>query len=223
MITTVTKGQVWCEPGEKLSLDIINKLKRCARYKDDNDKYLKELCTSFSIDFAELPQIDRDYKLMLAGFIVGEGSFNLSAKRSTTARFGVSIVPEFSITQHVNGIYYLLGALKLFGVGTLVHKNKSNVILVYRIGGVNALKKNVIAFWKEYIRPTQSPRLIEERERFIKVIDLLSKSACLHLFLNIVLPLWDSLRKQKGQSNQSFPSLVKAQEFVQDLVKENKR
>ena len=37
--------------------------------------------------------------------------------------------------------------------------------------------------------------------------------------VNKVLPVWDSMRKQVGQSNQTFPSLQDAQQYAVDFAK----
>jgi len=221
----MTIKAIWCEPGESIPKDIFSKLKKCPR-DTDNAKYLKDLCSVFGVDPTTLPRLDRDLKLVLGGFIGGEGSFNISAKKSPTGKFGILITPEFSLTQHVNGIGYLLGALELFKVGSFSHKSGSNATLMYKIGGAPTLREVVLPFWKEYISPTQPPLLRQEREKFIKVLDLLllnKEEAGLDRFLYEILPLWDSLRKQKGQSNESFPNLSSAQDFAREFVKKKKK
>ena len=83
-------------------------------------------------------------KHFFAGFIEGEGSFSVSAKKSPSAKFGVYLDPEFSITQHVNGSSHLFRCLCLFRTGVIRHKNKSNATLVYRIYNRETLKQKVI-------------------------------------------------------------------------------
>lgn len=119
----------------------------------------------------------------------------------------------------MNGVFYLLSALKVLGVGSLVYKSKSNATFVLTVSGVRPLKNVVAPFWKDYISPTQSPRLREEKLKFFKVVDLLIEKGDSETFLYEILPLWDGLRKQKGQSNESFPDLASAQKYSQDFIK----
>lgn len=220
------KEQILHKAGDQLPADIIDQLKKC-KNAQTNPSYVHDVCKIFSIDPTKLPLINRDYKFFMAGFIAGEGSFNLSAKKTPTAKFGVSIAPEFNITQHVNGISYLLGAIQLFGVGSISYKQGSHATLVFKITGYNNVLDHVVPFWEQFIKPTQGALLRKEREKFIKVVELLNSKHTIDTFVEEILPLWDSLRKQKGQSNQTFPNLASAQAFVRNsykktLVKQNK-
>jgi len=162
------------------------------------------------------------YKNFYGGFVAGEGSINVSAKKSKNALFGILIDPEFSITQHVNGFGFLFGALSLFETGSIHFKSGSNATLVYRIDNRKSLQEKVIPFWETYILSYQS---IEENQRIVffkKILLFLEekKHKDLLFFTNQMLPLWDKLRKQKGQKNESFPDLEAAILFA---VNEEKR
>jgi hypothetical protein len=41
---------------------------------------------------------------VLGGFIEGEGSFNVSITPNSRMALKVSLVPEFSVTQHLSGL-----------------------------------------------------------------------------------------------------------------------
>ena len=54
-----------------------------------------------------------------------------SAKKLKTAKFGVIVDPEFSVTQHINGICHLYAALSIFKTGRIRHKGGSNATFVF--------------------------------------------------------------------------------------------
>ena len=86
------------------------------------------------------------HKTFLGGFIAGEGGINVSAKKSPNSRFGIIIDPEFSITQHLDGFFFLFGALVLFETGSIHFKKGSSATLVFRIDNRRSLQERVIPF-----------------------------------------------------------------------------
>lgn len=216
--------QIICLPGDTLSPLVIERLKQANHkkkkkpfswYKSEIAKifgyssyiYNKEKTENVkksNINFKSLK-----YKTFYAGFVVGEGSINVSIKKSRSAFFGILLDPEFSITQHVNGFFFLFAALYLFETGSIHYKSGSRATLVYRIDNRKSLYQKVIPFWETYILPYQYS---EERRRMILFKRILffleqKKHKDLHFFVNKMLPIWDKLRKQKGQINQTFPDL----------------
>lgn len=208
-------------PGESLSPIVIEQLKQINSTKTQKKKsflwYKTEIgklfgCTECRKNIYKSVK----YKTFYGGFVVGEGSINVSIKKSPRALFGVLVDPEFSITQHVNGFGFLFAALTLFETGSIHYKSGSNGTLVYRIENRKSLSEKVVPFWETYILPYQS---IEEKKRLLFFRSLLlfleqKKHKDLFFFVNQILPLWDKLRKQKGQINQSFPDLEAATDFV---------
>ena len=156
------------------------------------------------------------YKTFYGGFVVGEGSINVSIKKSTSALFGILLDPEFSITQHVNGFEFLFAALYLFETGSIHYKSGSNATLVYRIDNRTSLYEKVIPFWETYILPYQYSEGQQRIILFKRILFFLEqkKHKDKAFFVNKMLPIWDKLRKQKGQINQTFPSLEAATEFA---------
>lgn len=88
----------------------------------------------------------------LAGFIEGEGSFNVCFKLNTNLRTGIDVVPEISVTQHVNGISVLqLLKATLGGIGTEVKpKEKNSNVYAYRITKLDELLNVAIPFLQKY-------------------------------------------------------------------------
>lgn len=217
-------------PGETLSPQIIEKLKQAnhTKKKKPFSWYKSEIqkifgypsfisgCVSLertekvkksNIDYKSLK-----YKTFYAGFVVGEGSINVSIKKNPLAFFGILLDPEFSITQHVNGFEFLFAALCLFETGSIHYKSGSNATLVYRIDNRKSLYQKVIPFWETYIFPYQSSEGQQRMILFKRILFFLEqkKHKDLHFFVNKMLPIWDKLRKQKGQINQTFPDLETA-------------
>ena len=209
--------KIVCLPGEILPLQVVENLRNVNNIKKQKKKtfswYKTEIANIFGITECNKKKYQSvKYKTFYGGFIVGEGSINVSAKKSKNALFGILIDPEFSITQHVNGFGFLFAALSLFETGSIHYKSGSNATLVYRIDNRRSIQEKVIPFWDTYIVPYQS---FEQNQRilFFKRICLFleqKKHKELHFFTNQILPLWDKLRKQKGQINESFLDLEAA-------------
>ncbi len=209
-------------PGEKLPDEMKKALKSAnAQYAKTRDfqKYIRTLQNLFGLpDYNDLTEKD---KIFLGGFIEGEGSFSVSAKKSESSRFGVYLDPEFSVTQHINGSLHLFRCLCYFRTGLIRFKNKSNATLVYTIDSRESLKGKIIPFFKQYVSPCACvPREIRF-QRWCKLLQLFEEGAHSDKdrFMYEIAPLWDQLRMQKGQVNESFKSLEDFQQYVQACVK----
>ena len=194
------------------SLKTLNTLKK--QGKKDFSWYKKEIKNLFKI--SETPKISVRYKTFLGGVVAGEGSINVSAKKRPNARFGFTIDPEFSITQHIDNFFFLFAALLLFQTGRFDFKNKRDGTFVYKIDNRKSIKEKVIPFWETYVLPFQDCKGRERIKGFKKLIFMLEEKnhTNLSLFTNEILPLWDKLRLQKGQKNDSFPNLQAARDFA---------
>lgn len=218
-IPNVESG-IFLKPGEKISEEILNNLKKI------NEKYTKEKNfpeyeKAIRLLFHLKPvQINTETRQFLAGFCEGEASMNVGAKKNSTSRSKVYIDPEFNITQHVNGISSLYLAMCNFQTGRIRHKVGSNATLVYTIDNRQNLKEKVLPFYEKYIYPFGSPGKVRRGKIFQKLLFLFDEKAHLDLdrMIHEVLPLWDAMRIQVGQSNQTFGSLLEAQEYIKNAV-----
>ena len=178
------------------------------------EKYFKNLLKLFNVSSTV---ITTNHKSFLGGFIEGEGSLNVSAKK--IGEKALLIDPEFSITQHLNGVSILLLAMCIFHTGRLSYKSGSKATLVYRIDNRQSLKTKVIPFFKTYVIPFSSVFKKHRLKQFEKLLILFEKGvhkSCDGM-CDEILPIWDNLRMQKGQKNQSFPNLSSAQAFVKKI------
>lgn len=209
------------QPGEKMPQDKLEQLKKIndAFSKTSNfSKYLIDLRQLFQI---EEVQVTSESKLYLAGFLEGEASINISTKKLSTGKFGLIVDPEFNVTQHVNGFKTLYLALEVFKTGRIRHKSSSNATLVLTIDNRQSLEKKVIPFYEQYVVPFSYSEKVKRVAKFKTLLELFNKGAHkdLEQFLNQILPIWDEMRKQKGQINETFNSLEQAQDYARNFKK----
>jgi len=212
------------KPGEVISQELLNKLAevnaKFTKKSLDFPTYRKQLEIIFG---GNIPPVTTERNLFLAGFIEGEGSINVSAKMNDNAKFGLEIDPEFSITQHVNGVENLLYAMKYFNTGRISYKSGSNATLVYRISNTQSIREKVLPFFENYWMPYSS---FGKKSRFLLFKKILlalesKKHSDIDSMVNEILPLWFMLRMEIGQKKESFPDLESAQQFV--IQKFNKK
>lgn len=218
------KNTFYCAPGQKIPPAILQELEKINDHftkSHDFAKYKQDIANLFKL---KPNNITNEQKFFFGGFLEGEGSLNLSAKKLKTAKFGMLIDPEFNITQHANGANQLLVALSILQTGRIRHKSGSNATLVLTIDNRKSLEEKVIPFYEEYVAPFSSEQKLKRLKTFKKLLQIFDEKG--HQdekrFINEILPLWDDLRMQKGQKNESFTSLKDAQDFVRDHIEKKK-
>jgi hypothetical protein len=210
------EDEIYLKPGEKISEKLLETLKEInGKYSRNKNfpEYQRSICQLFRL---KPVQITEKSKFYLAGFVEGEGSMNVGAKKNTTSRFKVYLDPEFSLTQHICGISNLYLAMCYFQTGRIRHKTGSNATMVYTIENRQNLKEKVLPFYEKYIKPFGCAIKIRRAQIFKELLRLFDEKAHLdfdRMFYE-VLPLWDAIRIQVGQSNQTFKSLIEAQQYV---------
>lgn len=216
---------MYLKPGEKISPDFLKQLTEVnSNYTKSKNfpQYERAIGSLFNLKPIKktLPSI-----YYLAGFIEGEASLNVGAKKNTTSNFKVYIDPEFNITQHVNGISNLYLAMVYFQTGRIRHKTGSNATFVFTIDNRLSLEQKVIPFYEKYIKPFGCSMKHRRVRIFKTLLSLFNEKAHLDLnrMLYEVLPLWDAMRLQIGQSNESFKSLQDAQDYVKNVVANKKK
>lgn len=207
---------VHLNPGEKISQEMLQKLTAInERYtqKKNFSEYESSIRQLFNL---KQVTIRKSSLLYLAGFLEGEASMSVGAKKNQSSKFKVYMDPEFNITQHINGVSNLYLAMVFFKTGRIRHKGGSNATLVFTIDNRRSLKEKVLPFYEKYIQPFGSPVKVRRTRIFQELLRLFDEKAHLDLdrFLYEVLPLWDAMRMQVGQSNETFKSLKEAQEYV---------
>jgi hypothetical protein len=209
-------------PGELLGDDIkasLDKINETYSADKNFPKYKEAIRELF-----QLPVVQKttESQFFLGGFIEGEGSMSVSAKKGKGARFGMVLDPEFNLTQHVNGISNLYNALDVFQTGRIRYKSGSNATMVLTIDNRQSLVEKVIPFYQDYIIFNGSPYKKDRFNQFKQILELFGSSCHTDLdcFTNKMLPIWDDMRMQKGQSNETFLDLKAAQDFARNFKKE---
>lgn len=208
--------QIYLKPGEKLPQSIKDSLKKAGENFSttrNHSDYRREIAEIFDIPLKTIGLRERYF---LGGFVEGEGSMNVSLKKLDTARFGAYLDPEFSIAQHVNSVELLYLALTFFQTGRLRYKSGSNATLVIVIDNREDLETKIVPFYKKYVNPIGSAVKTKRLHDFERILLYLGNQdhRDVNVFVYDILPIWDSMRMQKGQINQSFRSLEEAQAYV---------
>nr|ALO63399.1 putative LAGLIDADG homing endonuclease [Carteria sp. SAG 8-5]ALO63401.1 putative LAGLIDADG homing endonuclease [Carteria sp. SAG 8-5] len=187
-------------PSVSIPEDIKNELASLNAARKKHQDYKKGIETIFQLEPARNFSITNESMYYMAGFIEGEASLNVSAKKTKDSTFGFCIDPEFSITQHMDGIENLYLALCIFQTGRIRYKSGSNATLVFTIQNMQSLTEKVIPFLKKYSLAFASANKQKRIELFIKLVDLFHAKVHCNLdgFRYEILPIWDALRVQKG-------------------------
>jgi len=208
-------------PGVKLSEEVKKALKNAnTTYTKTRDfsRYTRTIQNILRLpDFSAFTEND---KLFFGGFLEGEASISVSAKKNTSSKFGVYFDPEFNLTQHVNGSIHLFRCLCHFRTGLIRYKSKSNATLVYTIDSRQSLKQRIVPFYQNYVNPCSCSSKQARFQSWCTLLDLFDENAHLDFnrFVNEIAPIWDELRMQKGQSNESFSSLEDFRQYVRAYV-----
>jgi hypothetical protein len=204
-------------PGEKIFpslLDELKKINKIYSQKQDFKNYKLAIKNLFNLEAIET--ITPLIKYYLGGFIEGEGSLNVSAKKNKTSRFGVYFSPEFNITQSVNGISNLYLALCIFETGRIRFKTGSRATFVFTINDTYLLKMKIIPFFEKYINLYGSQSKRHRTKIFNEILIRYQKKNHLTYedLINEIVPRWDVLRIQIGQSNQTFKTKYDAIDYI---------
>lgn len=211
------ENTIYLKSNEKVSELILNKLK-----KINNDYSKTKSFSKYKLAIQEIfklntfIKINIEAKYYLAGFLEGEGSINVGIKKNNSTRFKLYLDPEFNITQHINGISNLFLAMIIFNTGRIRYKSGSNATFVYTIDNRKSLEEKIIPFYENYVNKYGSQVKKNRLILFKQLLNLFNKKAHLNFEQMVfeVLPLWDKLRIQVGQFNESFKNLEQAQEYV---------
>lgn len=86
----------------------------------------------------------------LAGFIDGDGSFNVCIHRSKFTRLGWNINPLFQVYQHKDNSDILSVIKDVFGCGKISEKGGNPLCNVYNVDSIKNIIEVVIPFFDKY-------------------------------------------------------------------------
>lgn len=201
---------------EEILLSLGRANKQYSKNKDFN-KYQSSIQQIFKIP-STYNNVTAEAKFYLGGFTDGEGSLNISAKKTTYTTFGVSLDPEFSLTQHIDGITNLYMAMVVLKAGRIRYKVGSKRPFCLVIDNRKTLSEKVIPFYKTFVNPFSSVAKQKRVYLFSKFLTLFDEGAHLdyNRMINEVLPLWDTMTVKRTRKNRSFDNLAEAQKYVSD-------
>lgn len=204
-------------PGQQLPEDVKNALRNANQtYAKNRDFLTYKRVLQNILGLPDFVPLTEKEKLFFGGFLEGEASISIGAKKNTCSKFGVYFDPEFNLTQHVNGSIHLFRCLCHFRTGLIRYKSKSNATLVYTLDCRQSLKQKIVPFYQNYVNPYSCFAKQARFQSWCNLLDLFDENAHLDLkrFVNEIGPIWDELRMQKGQSNESFSSLEDFRHYV---------
>src|SRR3989338_7937246 len=111
---------------------------------------------SYYYDLKRLKRKELYY--FLAGFVDGEGSFNVSVVPHPSTKFRLIVNPKFQVYQHEKHPEILEIFQEVFQTGS-IHKKSGSNVLVYEIASRKTLQEKVIPFFKKYPLATKREAL----------------------------------------------------------------
>lgn len=212
--------------GEPVSQTLLEKLSELnANYSKNKNfpSYIRGIQQIFQL--SPLTEKTLASKFYLGGFLEGEGSLNVGAKKNNVSQFKVYLDPEFNLTQHLNGISNLYLAMYVFQTGRIRFKSGSLATFVYTIDNRQSLEEKVLPFYEKYVNPFGSKVKKRRCLIFKNLLTLFKTKAHLNFkqMVHEVLPLWDQLRLQKGHTNETFKNLLEAQNYVKKAYNEKNK
>ena len=222
-INKINCQAIYVKPKHKIEAAFLEQLKQInAKYTKTKNfyQYQSNICKLFKL--MPLTKKTRDTLFYLGGFLEGEASLNVGAKKNVTSKFGFFLDPEFNVTQHINGISNLFLAMHVFQTGRIRFKSGSLATFVYTIDNRQALEEKVIPFYEKYISHYGSPIKFQRVKLFKQFLKLFRDKAHLdkNRMINEMLPLWDALRMQSN-SNQTFKDLLEAKQWISYSMQHN--
>lgn len=121
-------------------------------------------------DIQRLKQLKgKSLHYFLAGFIDGEGSFNISFAYFPELRSKIKVNPKFQVYQHQDHREVLEIVKEVFKIGRIDKKWGSNV-LTFTVDGVRNNMEKVLPFFKKYPLATKQ----EDFEKFKLILEILA-------------------------------------------------
>ena len=129
----------------------------------------------------------------IAGFVDGEGSFNVSLRRRPDHRLGWDIDPSFNVSQRDRVI--LAWVKRIFGCGTL--RERPDGVVYYEVRNVSMLRDRVVPFFKRFrFRSAAKKRNFAI---FEKIVQTLQSGPLTEHMLREVVRLREMLNEGRGR------------------------
>ena len=130
----------------------------------------------------------------MAGFVDGEGSFNVSLIKRDDYRLKWRVVPIFNVSQRDKSVLFLMK--KYLGCGRI--QQRKDGLSMYIVENPTAIKERVIPFFKRF--SFLSPKSKTNFSIFCQIVKLLGENAKMDKALLIkVCRLREELNKGRGR------------------------
>jgi len=140
-----------------------------------------------------LEQIPVDVGNYIAGFVDGEGSFNVSLRRRDDHRLKWDIDPSFNVSQRDRVI--LAWHKKIFGCGIL--RERRDGVVYYEVRNLGMLFERVIPFFDRF--PFRSATKKRNFNIFKRIISILRTGPLSEEILRQVVQLRETLNQGHGR------------------------
>ena len=120
----------------------------------------------------------------ISGFVDGEGAFPIQIRKTPWTKFGFSITPEFSVSQHKDYREIIDIVKNTFECGTISVKGGQPNMLVWVVKSRKTITEKIIPFFKKY-------RLIVKKTKFKQFCDIIER-----------------LNKNEHETKEGFDNLV---------------
>jgi len=182
-----------------------------------NQKDLTKNLNSSSINLRDIK--NTNYLYYLGGFVEGEGSNTVSITVNKNFKYGISIKPEFNVTQHKNGIDLLFSFKELFGAGSVVLKSGSEDVYAYVVKGISIMTDKVIPFLVQYVQPFSGKK--NEFELFEKIVQMSSEGGQSNkdTLIEMVKLIYEFDKNKVGKGKSRKRNLKEILEIIKDKNK----
>ncbi len=140
-----------------------------------------------------LTQIPTDVGNYIAGFVDGEGSFNISLRRRDDHRLKWDVDPSFNVSQKDRVI--LAWHKKVFGCGTL--RSRQDGVVYFEVRNLAMLAERVIPFFERF--PFRSATKKRNFAIFKRIISVLRTGPLTQDILEKVVRLRETLNEGHGR------------------------
>ena len=172
-----------------------------------------------------LPRKESELKYYLAGFIDGEGSFNVSFKPHPSMKLGWVADPAFQVYQHKDNVGILQLISEVLHCGYIRPKSPTSDVMVLTVDNRRTLQEKIVPFFSKY-------QLLSNKradfEKFKKVLSLMEQKAHLSYegfvkVIDIAMSMNAQGKQRKYSKEMILSSLAKSSETTRQVSSDDEK
>ena len=144
-----------------------------------------------------LPRKEHELKFYLAGFMDGEGSFNVSFKPHPSMKLGWVVDPAFQVYQHKDSVDILKLISATLHCGYIRPKSPTSNVMVLIVDNRRTLTEKIVPFFSRYELLSNKR---SDFEKFKRVLELMERKA--HLSYEGFVKIIDVAMTMNAQGKQ---------------------